>query len=271
MVATNTEFQDARLAKIEALPDEECSADMRGALSSFQACYMQQWCPALLPAVFLVGRACCVEVLGTPRPLKLQTPWKEREQRAPADPTTGLVDAVRWGREVSAFFQGQGSEPQPGAAPAEARAELQQLLKVPLAYVCSPEGFASFAPSAGWFQVSPATLRSWVGGGWLGPSMGDRLHLLCRPPQTSDSASCGCKRCCARSWWNFNCLTGLVTVAPPSHGPPPQALRPFIEVAPSRLALVSEGAWADTFGWRLGDMLRTAAAGWHLLSASRMS
>ena len=36
------------------------------------------------------------------------------------------------------------------------------------------------------------------------------------------------------------------------------------------LTLVSEGAWADTSGWQLGDALRAAAAGWHLLTASRM-
>lgn len=63
------------------------------------------------------------------------------------------------------LFKAKGSEPQPGAAAAgDARAELQQLLKLPLAYVRSPDGFSSLAVSAGWLQVNHPGHRQ---GRWL--------------------------------------------------------------------------------------------------------
>lgn len=49
----------------------------------------------------------------------------------------------------------------------------------------------------------------------------------------------------------------------------PQALRPFVEISPTKLAMVSDSTWADTSGWQLADVLCAAAAGWHLLTASR--
>jgi hypothetical protein len=64
------------------------------------------------------------------------------------------VDAVRWSREVADFFLAKGVQPLPATTPEEERAELQQLLKLPLAYVRSVEGVGGFRVSAAWMQVS---------------------------------------------------------------------------------------------------------------------
>ena len=63
------------------------------------------------------------------------------------------MDSVRWSREVAAFFLAKGLQPRPATTAEEKRAELQQLLKLPLAYVRCVEGFNDFVLSAGWMQA----------------------------------------------------------------------------------------------------------------------